>query len=159
MFFLLVAPPARVPVDQAKGALWWMRMAATKTLLLGLGLFYWSYMHMKVGEGTGRARYVMYGMMIGIVMWGLLWFVIWPAQKKILAAREAGGPPPESAVKRGATCSLVNGLLAGPMLMLMVFAHNYGTFSYGMLGLITVIGVVAMGATVLVGKAVSHQQT
>lgn len=141
LFFLFVAPPGRLPIDVARRSLWWMYMASTKTVALGLALFYWSFMHLKVGVGTGRTRYIMYGMMLGLVMWLLLVFVIRPALKQILDARAADIQPPASAVKRAELFGRINGYLSGPMLLMMVFAHNYATFSYAILGMLTVIGV------------------
>lgn len=159
MFFLLAASPAKLPVAQVRAGMWWMRMAATKSMLLGLGLFYWSYMHMEVGKGTGRTKFIMYGMMFAIGMWCVLWFVIWPAQKKILAAREQGADAPESAVRRAALFSKLNGMMIGPMLLLMIFAHNYTTFSYSMLGLIMVMGISVMGAIFKAAEILNRRQS
>ena len=135
-----------------------MQAAATKTLVLGIALFYWSYMRLQVGTGTGRTKYIMYGMMFGVVMWALLMFVVAPAQRKILSALEADKEAPASTVRRAAFVSKLNGLLVGPMLLLMVFANNYATFSYGMLGLILVIGVVAMGGTMAMSCVINRRQ-
>ena len=98
-------------------------------------------------------------MMFAIGMWCVLWFVIWPAQKKILAAREQGADAPESAVRRAALFSKLNGMMLGPMLLLMIFDHNYTIFSYSMLGLIMVIGIAAMGGLIKSAEVLNHRQS
>ena len=43
---------------------------------------------------TGRAMWIQFGMLLGIIMWFNVWFVIWPRQKQILGGMAAGTPAP-----------------------------------------------------------------
>ena len=77
-------------------AFWWFRWGAMTTFVVGLLLFTQLYMYTPgVGFGpselfstvdglTGRAIWILIGMAFGIMMWVNVWFVIWPAQSKIL---------------------------------------------------------------------------
>lgn len=110
-------------------ALWWFRWGAMSTFLFGLVLFYWKYMrgaNLRDADGTlsDRAIWIMFGMTLGIVMWFNVWFVIWPAQKKILGAGKAGQPPPANLPPRAKLFSRINTVLSGPMLGGMVAANN-----------------------------------
>jgi hypothetical protein len=49
--------------------------------------------------------------------------------------------------------------MIGPMLLLMIFAHNYGTFSYSMLGLIMVVGIGSMAATFKGAEVLNRRQS
>src|SRR5258706_13447345 len=71
-------------------ALWWFRWGAMITLLAGLVLFTMIYMYTPgVGFGpsalfkdysglTGRAWWILIGMVFGVWMWFKFWFIIWP---------------------------------------------------------------------------------
>src|SRR3989338_763003 len=81
-------------------ALWWFRWGAMITFLSGLVLFTTTYMY-KPGAGfgsnslfqdpsghlTGRAHWILMGMLFGTVMWFNVWAVIWPTQKKMLSGK------------------------------------------------------------------------
>ncbi|MES1165524.1 MAG: urate hydroxylase PuuD, partial [Verrucomicrobiota bacterium] len=84
-------------------AFYWFRWSAMYTFILGLALFGWHYMgpeHLMkddAGKMTGRAMWIQYGMLLGIIMWFNVWFVIWPRQKKILGGLASGTPHPDAA--------------------------------------------------------------
>ena len=76
------------------------------TFLFGLALFFYKYFApgavLQCGtEGgvsvTGRAMWIMFGMLLGTIMWFNVWFVIWPRQKLILGGMAAGTPHPDAA--------------------------------------------------------------
>jgi len=135
-------------------ALWWFRWAAMFTFLTGLVLFWYVYMHGKQMRGADggladRAKWIMFGMTLGIIMFANVWFVIWTAQKKILGWVKRGEAPPEMAglVKRAALASKINTYLSAPMLFGMLMPAHYGSFN-----LFT--AVVAIGiAEVVIWKA------
>jgi hypothetical protein len=49
--------------------------------------------------------------------------------------------------------------MVGPMLLLMIFAPNYATFSYSMLGLIMVMGIAAMGGLIKSAEVLNRRQS
>jgi uncharacterized membrane protein len=130
-------------------ALYWFRWSAMYTFILGLALFGWHYMgpeHLMkddAGHMTGRAMWIQYGMLLGIIMWFNVWFVIWPRQKKILGGVISGTPHPDAA-KLAATAgkaSRFNTFASGPLLFAMLGAPHFGVMSGPVLIGLTVIGV------------------
>src|SRR6185312_220359 len=130
-------------------ALYWFRWSAMYTVILGLVLFGWHYMgpeqlmHSPDGKMSGRAMWIQYGMLLGLIMWFNVWFVIWPRQKQILGVVLSGTPHPDTA-KLAATAgkaSRFNTFASGPLLFAMLGAPHFGAMSApGLIG-VTVIGV------------------
>jgi uncharacterized membrane protein len=152
-FFNFVNVPLQAALDDAgkkavnpkllPRALWWFRWGAMLTFLSGLLLFALIFMYLPgVGWGSNallmgdyglsdRARWIMWGMLFGTIMWFNVWFIIWPAQKKILSGQVPAEQLP--AVRRRAyLASRTNTYLSAPMLMGMLAAgHLNMGFSYG----------------------------
>ena len=120
--------------------LWWFRWGAMITFLAGLILFTINYMHTP-GQGfgptvlftdaegmTGRAIWILMGMLFGTIMWFNVWFIIWPAQKKLLSGQAT---PEETPVlrKRAGLASKINTYFSGPMLFGMLAAPHYGAIN------------------------------
>jgi len=111
-------------------ALWWFRWGAMSTLIFGLLLFYLKYMSQPnlrdaaTGDLSDRAKWIMGGMTLGLVMWFNVWFVIWPAQRTIIRATKEGQKPPEGLPERAKLFSRINTVLSAPMLVGMVAANN-----------------------------------
>lgn len=102
-------------------ALNWFRHGATVTVLAGLILYF--YLYSKGGTG---AIALGIGGLLGIIMMGNVHAIIWPNQKKIIAAVEQtakdGTPAPPEMAAWGRTALLasrVNFLLSIPMLYFM----------------------------------------
>jgi uncharacterized membrane protein len=102
-------------------ALNWFRHGATVTVLAGLILYF--YLYSKGGTG---AIALGIGGLLGIIMMGNVHAIIWPNQKKIIAAVEKtakdGTPAPPEMAAWGRTALLasrVNFLLSIPMLFFM----------------------------------------
>jgi uncharacterized membrane protein len=102
-------------------ALNWFRHGATVTVLAGLVLYF--YLYSKGGTG---AIALGIGGLLGIIMMVNVHAVIWPNQKKIIAAvsqAAAGGPPPPAEMaqwgKTALVASRINFLLSIPMLLFM----------------------------------------
>ncbi len=102
-------------------ALNWFRHGATVTVLAGLILYF--YLYSKGGTG---AIALGIGGLLGIIMMGNVHAIIWPNQKKIIAAVEQtakdGTPAPPEMAAWGRTALLasrVNFLLSIPMLFFM----------------------------------------
>ena len=158
-FFNLVNVPFQGDLDKdLKGkinpklllrAFYWFRWSAMYTMILGLGLYAWHYMgpeHLISGPDgnmSGRAMWIQYGMLLGLIMWFNVWFVIWPRQKKILGGLASGTPHPDAA-KLAATAgkaSRFNTFASGPLLFAMLGAPHFGVMSAPVLIAVTVIGV------------------
>jgi uncharacterized membrane protein len=111
-------------------ALWWFRWGAMSTLVFGLLLFWWLYLYQTgnmtqpKGGLTGRALYIMIGMLLAIIMWFNVWFVIWPAQKQIIGGLKSGTPAPAHLPKRALLFSRTNTYLSGPMLFFMFLSPH-----------------------------------
>lgn len=101
-------------------ALNWFRHGATVTVLAGIGLYF--YLYSKGGTG---AMALGIGGLLGIIMMANVHAIIWPNQKKIIAAVTAaaqGTPAPAEMAQWGRTALLasrVNVLLSIPMLFFM----------------------------------------
>jgi uncharacterized membrane protein len=101
-------------------ALNWFRHGATVTVLAGLVLY--GYHYSKGGTG---AIALGIGGLLGIIMMGNVHGVIWPNQKKVIAAVAAaaqGTPAPPEMAQWGRTALLasrINFLLSIPMLFFM----------------------------------------
>src|SRR5438309_5743698 len=106
-------------------ALWWFRWGAMLTLLSGISIlafqdqFKGSYF--KTPSGISIAT----GILLALIMFANVWFVIWPAQKRVianaenvLAGREADPAAPGFA-RRGLLASRTNTLFSIPMLFFM----------------------------------------
>ena len=66
---------------------------------------------------------------LGILMLLNVWGIIWPAQKRIIAATQAGTPPDATLARRAFLASRTNAWLSLPMLFLMAQSHDYAFFA------------------------------
>ena len=134
-------------------ALWWFRWGAMITMMAGLTLFVLIYMYTPgVGFGptsllmdteglTGRGAWILFGMLLGLIMWFNVWMIIWPTQKKLLTGKIPQDQIP-AARKKAALFSRINTYLSGPMLFGMLAPSHYGTMHPAAL-------VIAIGVAVL----------
>ncbi len=101
-------------------ALNWFRYGATVTVLAGIALYF--YLYSKGGTGAVALGI---GGVLGIIMMANVHAIIWPNQKKIIAAVTAaaqGTPAPAEMAQWGRTALLasrVNFMLSIPMLLFM----------------------------------------
>ena len=164
-FFNFVNVPLQASLDDATKkvvnpqllprALWWFRWGAMITFLAGLTLFVLTYFYtpgvgfgptsllMETGRVTHRAMWILFGMLLGTVMWFNVWMIIWPAQRRLLT-----GKVPQAQVasvrRRAFLASRTNTYLSGPMLFGMLAPSHYGTISPSALGMAVVLGVIAV---------------
>ncbi|MFL6336317.1 MAG: urate hydroxylase PuuD [Pyrinomonadaceae bacterium] len=69
---------------------------------------------------------------LGLIMLLNVWGIIWPAQKRIIAATEAGTPPDAALARRAFLASRANAWLSLPMLWFMGTSHgDYIMFGRG----------------------------
>jgi uncharacterized membrane protein len=133
-------------------ALWWFRWGAMITFIAGLILFVLNYMYTP-GQGfgstqlfrdeyglTGRALWILTGMLFGFVMWINVWFVIWPTQKRIFGGKFTPEQLP-AARKKAALFSRINTYLSGPMLFGMLAAPHYGASNFPTILVFTLLGL------------------
>ena len=103
------------------------RWSAAITVLLGLAIaFQGGYGAQALtfgGEGADGINMIGLGMWLGLIMAFNVWFIIWPAQKKILGIVEASAEEKASAAPRALAASRTNLLLSLPMLYCMVSAN------------------------------------
>ena len=127
-FFNLINGPFQKKLDAgAKKAvvpelmprtLWWFRWGAMITILSGYGYIIWKiFVATNAGlHGTGGlftstwGKWITMGGGFGTIMWFNVWFIIWPAQKKIVTWVKEGQSPPEMAAlaKRALLFSRIN---------------------------------------------------
>ena len=117
-------------------ALWWFRWAAMITFLTG-----WLYIGAKLGlngqgfiEGLTTStwgQWIGTGALLGSIMWFNVWFIIWPAQKKLITWTKKGEAPPEMAgiTKKAFLASRINTYLSFPMLFCMGAASHLPAYN------------------------------
>ena len=119
------------------------------TFLFGLvlfGLIYWpggGAIRDADGGMSHRAMWILFGMLLGTIMWFNVWFVIWPRQKKILGAMLGGPAAPPEAAPQAALASKINTYLSGPMLWGMIAGShvNIWDMNIATLSIALVIGL------------------
>lgn len=105
-------------------ALFLFRHAALWTVLTGLAYYV-------AGMGTVKGipgLEIHIGMVLGIIMAGNVWFIIWPNQKRIIAG-ELEGDSLTKAKRHAFLASRTNAWLSLPMLAAMV-AASHGGFAF-----------------------------
>jgi uncharacterized membrane protein len=80
---------------------------------------------------SGRAVYIHVGALFGTIMANNVWMRILPAQKKMVAAIQAGGTPDAALAARAKLRSKQNTFLAVPVVLLMIVYHLPPTLTYG----------------------------
>lgn len=133
-------------------ALWWFRWGAMVTFLSGWFYIYWkNWVATDAGmRGPGGlftstwGQWITSGALFGTIMWFNVWFIIWPAQKKIIAGVKSGQAAPPELAKRALLASRTNTFLSVPLLFFMAGASHFPTF-----GFVPWVLVVAVGFAVV----------
>ncbi|AIT79288.1 MULTISPECIES: urate hydroxylase PuuD [Novosphingobium] len=131
--FVQVPLMPSIPAEQ-KGAvtghiapkvLFYFRYAALFTVITGLVVAWASgYLVQALSfAGVGAVALIGVGMWMALVMAFNVWFIIWPAQKKILGIVEASAEEKAAAAPRALIASRLNTLLSIPMIYCMVSAN------------------------------------
>lgn len=76
-----------------------------------------------VGHYSGRGLYIHAGMILGTIMALNVWMVIWPYQKKIIAAVKEGTAPDANLVAQAGLRSRHNTFMSVPLVFFMVSFH------------------------------------
>ena len=131
--FVQVPTMPKIPAELKAGVsgyiapkvLFFFRWGAALTVLTGLGIAF----HNGYGadaltfRGEGALDLIGLGMWLALIMAFNVWFIIWPAQKKILGLVEASTEEKTAAAPRALIASRTNVLLSLPMLYAMVSAN------------------------------------
>lgn len=128
-------------------ALWWFRWGAMITFITGW-LYIGSRVHLEGHElfASSWGIFIITGAVLGSFMWANVWFIIWPAQKIVIASANAvaaGGQADPAAAGAGARALLAsrhNTLFSIPLLFFMGAASHLPLNITGSLG--TVHGAV-----------------
>ena len=96
---------------------------------------------------SGRAVYLQVGAMLGTMMVGNVFFVIIPAQRELVRAKEAGREPDPRANKRGKLRSVHNNYLTLPVVFTMISNHFPSTYGHSYAWLILMV-LLVIGAWV-----------
>jgi uncharacterized membrane protein len=110
----------------APKVLFFFRYAALLTVITGLVVAYLAgYVHraMVLNGASSNENLIGLGMWLALIMAFNVWFIIWPAQKKILGIVEASAEAKAAAAPRALYASRTNVLLSLPMLYAMVSAN------------------------------------
>lgn len=136
-------------------ALWWFRWGALWTFVFGL-LILTIRGHQAGADGMMNSYWmnILTGALMGTIMAANVWFVIWPAQKVVIAnavATATGGtanPKAANCAARATVASRTNTLLSVPMLFFMAAARHlvYGVTGTSHVGVYWALVAVALGA-------------
>jgi len=131
--FVQVPTMPKVPAELKKGVtgyiapnvFFFFRYGALLTVITGLVItINAGYAHQAFTfSGEGAVNLIGVGMWMALIMAFNVWFIIWPAQKKILGLVEATDEEKAKATPRALAASRTNLLLSLPMLYAMVSAN------------------------------------
>lgn len=97
-----------------------------------------------VGKFSGRSLYLHVGVILGTIMALNVWMVIWPSQRKIIAAVAAGTAPDANLVALAGLRSRQNTYMSVPLLFTMISNH-YPTMYGGQYRDVCLASVIALG--------------
>ncbi len=131
--FVQVPTMPAIPADLKKGVtgyiapkvFFFFRWGAALTVLTGLIIAAHNgyIVEALTFSGTGGVALIGIGMWLALIMAFNVWFIIWPAQKKILGLVEATDEEKAKLAPRALAASRTNLLLSLPMLYAMVSAN------------------------------------
>jgi uncharacterized membrane protein len=139
--------PAIISANLAR-VMAWFRHSAWVTVLVGLILYFMLYGNIAMTDPM-QPKFVTItlGGILGLIMVFNVWVLIWPNQKKIIAAARAGQPPDPAWGRVALYASRTNFTLSFPMLLFM------GAATHAPMDLVTaiIVGIVAgaIGASVV----------
>jgi uncharacterized membrane protein len=97
---------------------------------------------------SGRAAYIHLGALMGTIMAANVWMRILPAQKKMIAAINAGGKPDDALSAQAKLRSKQNTFMAVPVVFIMLSSHfpgvTYGErYNWAILAILILVGWIA----------------
>jgi len=131
--FVQVPTMPSIPAELKKGVtgyiapkvFFFFRWSALLTVITGLAIAGQAHYLMPAltFSGGGNVNLIGLGMWLALIMAFNVWFIIWPAQKKILGLIEATDAEKAAAAPRALAASRTNLLLSLPMLYAMASAN------------------------------------
>src|SRR6185436_4719414 len=127
----LDGPQKKIVVPNFRGrAIWWFRMGAMVTFLTGLayilyqeliayGTNFKGWLSFEPGGSGAANSWILFGAVLGTIMWFNVWFKIWPRQQIIIAAVGGKREKPadfDALVAAAGKFSRINTYLSVPML-------------------------------------------
>lgn len=104
---------------------------AILAVLMAAGIVWWLNGQLTAGTGaradsfaSNKTFSIGIGGALGLIMLLNVWGVIWPAQKRIIAATAAGTPPDAALARLAFLASRTNAWLSLPMLFFMATSHG-----------------------------------
>jgi uncharacterized membrane protein len=144
-----VVVPALLP-----RALFWFRHSAWVTVLVGFVLIYglyWQTNRIDLVTDNGF-KTISSGMLLGLVMLFNVWMIIWPNQRRVLAAFAAGEAPDPAWARDTLYASRANVTLSFPMLFFMGSASHF-PLDWPQIVLVAVVaGAIGLSAVLYVQK-------
>ncbi|HVZ81273.1 MAG TPA: urate hydroxylase PuuD [bacterium] len=128
-------------------ALFFFRWGAMFTFLLGLLLIYFVYLSPTgARHGSFMTNPILIGVIFGTIMWFNVWFIIWPAQRKIINGIKTGNPAAPELVTRATNASKVNTYLSIPLVFFMLSGPHLSFLTLDMASnWIWILVIVAIG--------------
>ena len=131
--------------------LWWFRWGAMLTFLSGYVLLLWKYFVLGSGLtgeagllGSSAGLWISFGVVLGTIMWGNAWFVIWPVYQGVIGRTGEGGSGPEQtpAAKTALLASRINTFLSLPLVFAMVAGSGHApSIPFRPIWLVVVLGL------------------
>ena len=121
-------------------------VVASIICLVLLAAVYWFLEN--YGHFSGRALYIHVGLILGSMMAFNVWMVIWPAQRKLIAATAAGTAPDANLAALAGLRSRQNTYMSVPLLFTMISNH-YPTMYGGQYRDACIAGVVLVGFAIV----------
>jgi uncharacterized membrane protein len=112
---ILAAATAALAIAMGVAIVWWLDAQLTGTDTATRSAFH-AASNQTLSIGVGGA--------LGLIMLLNVWGIIWPAQKRIIAATAAGTPPDAALARRAFLASRTNAWLSLPMLFFMGTARG-----------------------------------
>jgi uncharacterized membrane protein len=127
-------------------ALAWFRWSGVVTVTAGLLLIYGLYWQDGDLFGSKTEITIFFGGLLGVIMLANVWMVIWPNQRRVLAAMKAGEAPDPAWSRNALYASRTNFALSFPMLFFMAGSSHYP---------LDLVGVAVVGSILAVLGAVT----
>jgi uncharacterized membrane protein len=138
-------------------ALAWFRHSAWVTVLAGLLLIYGLYWEHGDFIDSNSAKTILVGALLGIAMLVNVWAVIWPNQRKVLAAMAAGQTPDPIWARNTLYASRANFTMSFPMLAFMAGSSHLPLDWLGIVVIGLVLAAVGLAVVLSVQKWASER--
>jgi uncharacterized membrane protein len=133
-------------------ALAWFRWSAVVTVVAGLLLIWGLYWQDGNLFGSDTEITIFAGGLLGVIMLVNVWAIIWPNQRRVLAAMRAGETPDPAWPRNTLYASRTNFALSFPMLFFMAGSSHYPLGWTGVVVVGVVLAVLGAGVILTVQK-------